>query len=91
MYSAIKAALRTGQLSSSTAENTAFFIKTVNDLFDALNSMRIHAKKPCNKALCLDHQEVLNVLDIGNKLFKSLMKLQPKGALTRPSSFDGIL
>lgn len=42
----IKTSMRTGQLNSSTAENTTFFVETMNNFFDAFNSKRIRKSNP---------------------------------------------
>lgn len=91
VYAAIKTALRTGQLVSITGENTAFFVKTVDEMFDALNSTRIYSKKPCNRVLSLDNPEVLSALNNAYVLFENVNMVNSKGNLTRPPSFNGIL
>lgn len=45
VYAAIKIALRIGELVSSTGENSAYCVKTMDDLFDALNSIKLRTKK----------------------------------------------
>lgn len=88
---AIKTASRTGELKSSTSENTSFFIETMNNLFDALNSTRIHAIKPCNRVLSEKNTAVIKAINTGYDLLQKLHKLNSRGQLTRPDSFDGFL
>ncbi|XP_045479777.1 uncharacterized protein LOC123684528 [Harmonia axyridis] len=91
VYAAIMTALRTGELVSATAENTARFVETINNLFDALNSTRFHSTKPCNRALSDRNPEVITAINNGYELIENLYKVGKNNKLTRPDSFDGFL
>lgn len=44
VYSALMTSLRTDELVSNTAETSAYFVETINNLFHTLNSTRLHTK-----------------------------------------------
>lgn len=89
--SAIKVALQTGELVSATGEHTANFVDTMNYLFDALNSTRFTANNPYNRVLSEKNPQVMKAIDRGYDLIKNLYKINTKGELYRPPSFDGFL
>lgn len=91
VFAAIKTSLQTNQLVSGTGENTAYFVKTLNDLFDALNSSHFQNKVPCNRVLSDGNKEVLSAINDGYNLLKDLRKVNFNGKLSRPYSFDGFL
>ncbi|XP_056635706.1 glucose dehydrogenase [FAD, quinone]-like isoform X2 [Diorhabda sublineata] len=86
VYSAIMTSLETAELVlvSSTAKNTANFVLTMNNLFDALNSTNLLSTKPCNRVLSDTNPKVLAALSPGYDLLENLYKVGKKGNLTRP-------
>lgn len=88
---AIKTAVVTGEITSSTAMDTANFVEVMNNLFDALNSTCLRSKKPCNKVFCEKNSKVLEAINVGYDIMKNLRKISRQGKETRPDSFDGFL
>lgn len=91
VYAALMTSSRTGELVSPTAENTAHFVKTMDNLFDALNSTRLHSTKPCNRVLSDTNPEVLAAINEGYEVLENLYKVGKKDKLTRPDCYDGFL
>lgn len=88
---ALKVAVRSGELSSITAENTAYFVETMNNLFDALNSTQFRSVNPYNRVLSEKNPQVLLALNAGYDLLENLYKIDKKGDLHKPPSFNGFL
>lgn len=65
--SAIKVALRTGELISITCENTAYFVSTIINLFDALNSTQYNNSNPYNRVLSDKNPQVLHAINADYK------------------------
>ncbi|XP_039291443.1 uncharacterized protein LOC120353042 [Nilaparvata lugens] len=57
---ALKTAIATGQLTTSTALETANFLQKINSLFDAMNSRTLFSKNPDNCALSKQNPKLLH-------------------------------
>lgn len=92
---AIRTVVGTGELKSQTAYDTANFIETINNAFDALNSKRRKSKNPFNSAITKNLNRPRQALNEGKKLLSNLKKIlinkNGSTVITRPPSFDGFL
>lgn len=88
---AINVAVRTGELVSTTGLNTSYFVETINNLFDALNSNGFESSNPFRRVLSDKNPQVLKAINTGYELIEKLYKINKKGEPYRPPSFDGFL
>lgn len=98
MASAIKTCVHLGQINKKVGSDTAEFIETMNNLFDALNSKRLFAKNPFNCALSSHSISVINILNNGKEMFEVLVKIansphknSKQPFESRPPCFDGMV
>lgn len=93
---AIRAAHKTKELKSFSAENTANFIELLNDLFDSLNSSYLYDPNPNKRPLADDtawhFERFKEVIGIFKKIEKvTYDKKTKKNKYSRPPCFDGLL
>ena len=69
---AVKTAKATSQLKSNTALDTAEFIDSINNIFDALNSRVLYESNPHKRPLSIYYDKPENVLLQGLTLIKSI-------------------
>lgn len=91
---AMQTAISTGELKSKTALNTANFVETINNLFDALNSKSLKNRNPHKRALTSKDDAVRKTLLSGLSEMKNVKKIIHKkdGSKTEtvPPSFTGM-
>ncbi|CAH1731462.1 unnamed protein product [Aphis gossypii] len=71
---AIKTAIETGELISSTAQDTANFFLQLNNLFDVLNSKNLYDKNPYKKPLSERNLKGLSIIYEALEMFKNIKK-----------------
>lgn len=87
--SALKTAIATGQIKSSTASHTADFLSDINSLFDAMNSRKLKVANPDNCALSKENKHIVDILKQGVENFKGMTKIDAK--CPRPPCFTGFV
>lgn len=86
---AIRSCVENEQINKIEGLNTADFILTMNNLFDALNSERLYDKNPFRCGISDKNVQVLEILYKGKNIFNSITKIA--GRESRPPCFDGMV
>lgn len=90
--SAIKTCIETNELQSDTAENTAYFIELMNNLFDTLNSRIQFSPNPYKCALSKENPIVKETLEEASNVLTMLQKIDLKtGKISTPPCFTGLI